>query len=129
MLDAVQGILVDALHDEAPYERLRTLVAEAGDALSDAERTQLDAVDADGFRMASLLVRKLRFERAIRGDTELTARFHADPEEFTRLFRAYCADVPPTHYFPRDEAAAFRRHAGLGDASGDPQSRPAPRAS
>ena len=106
MLAAVSRILVEAMHSETPVARLREL-AEAADDLTDDERHRLLGADPDGVRMASLLVRKLRFERVIRGSDRAMLDYERDPEGFTTLFRAYCEAVPSQHPFPADEARSF----------------------
>lgn len=108
MLSEVQRIVAAALHDDAPLARLRALVLESGGAaLAPDERAWLLSVDEDGFRTASLLVRKLRFERALRGDRSLAARFDADPAAFAGVWARYERDVPPSAEWPAEEAAAF----------------------
>jgi hypothetical protein len=109
VLTDVQRILVDAVHSDDPVARVRTLVdaAPAG-ALSEDERAWLLAVDADGLRVASLVVRKLRFERAVRGDRALGAEFEAAPERVVAAWRRYERAVPPSAEDASDEAAAFR---------------------
>ena len=108
MLSELERVLVAALHDEHPVERLRELVAASGRLTSD-ERDRLLAADADGLRVTSLILRKLRLERVIGGDAELAAACDADPVAFADAFRRYAAAVPPTAEFPADEARAFRR--------------------
>jgi hypothetical protein len=107
VLSVVQRIVVRALHDPTPFERLRALVEEAGDELDADERARLLALDGDGLRIAGLLVRKLRFERALAGDPELRARCDRDVAAFVEDFRAYVQEVAPTFAFPAEEAAAF----------------------
>jgi hypothetical protein len=107
VLSDLQRLLVTAIHDERPAERLLELV-ETTPSLTDDERRRLLAVDADGLRVTSLIVRKLRFERVLSGDAELAARCDADPAAFAAAFRRYAAAVPPTHAFPADEARTFR---------------------
>ena len=43
---------------------------------------------------AALLATRLRFERALRGSGQVEKWFEEDPEDFTRVFRAYHAAVP-----------------------------------
>jgi hypothetical protein len=112
VLSEVQRLLVLALHDARPAERLRQLVADAGDGLTPDERARLLAADADGLRVTSLIVRKLRFERILRGDAALRAACDRDRAAFAAEFARYCAAVPPTSAFPAEEARAFRRFAG-----------------
>lgn len=112
MLIEFERIVVAALHDERPAERLAALVAAAGDRLDADERARLAAIDPDGFRVASIVVRKLRLERVLAGDAELRALCEADPAAFTETFRRYEAAVPPTFDFPAEEARAFRAFVG-----------------
>ncbi len=114
MLIEFERILVLALHDERPAERLAELVAAAGARLDADERARLSAIGADGLRVASLVVRKLRLERLLAGDADLRARCEADPAAFTESFRRYAASVPPTFDFPAEEARAFRAFVGAG---------------
>jgi hypothetical protein len=65
-------------------------------------------VDEDGFRMAALLVSKLRFERLMQGDRDAAAWFERDPAAFAAAFRRYHAAVRPTAYFPWEESALWR---------------------
>jgi len=114
VLSALERVLVLALHDERPVERLRALVDAAGAALDDDDRRRLAAIDPDGLRVASLVVRKLRFERVLRGDAELRAEAERGPDAFAAAFRRYAASVPPTAEFPSEEARMFRRFRGEG---------------
>ena len=66
------------------------------------------AVEPEGFRLASLLVRKLRFERIMTADAVAREKFEQDPESFTRLFSEYHRSEPPKHAFPAEEARAFQ---------------------
>jgi hypothetical protein len=86
MLRELQGRLLAALLDGAPFE----------------------GVDADGLELSRLIVKKLRFELIVRGDTEMEAWFDRDPEGFTTAFKAYDVLVPPRSWFPREEAEKFR---------------------
>jgi hypothetical protein len=63
----------------------------------------------EGVRVAALLVAKLRFERLLRGSESVAARFEADPAGFAAEFRRYHRSVPPTAFWPSDEAALFAR--------------------
>ena len=108
MLSEVERILVTALHDERPAERLAALVAESGSRLDAEDRARLRAIDLDGLRVASIVVRKLRLERVLGGDADLRAMSDADPAAFAATFRRYAAAVPPTSNFPSEEARAFR---------------------
>jgi len=69
----------------------------------------LGTVDVEGLRLTALLIRKLRFERIVRGDPNLAARFEADPSGFTAILKEYLAAESPSCVFPEDEAERFRR--------------------
>ena len=75
-------------------------------------RSVLETIDPDGLRLTALLIRKLRFERIVRGDPDLAAWFEDDPPGFTRVFRDYLASQPPDRVFPEEEAERFRRFLG-----------------
>ncbi len=88
-------------------------------SLEDIQKSILDAllqggvppegvVNREGFTLASRLVWKLRFERLLRGSVDCARSFERDPKEFTALFRRYHRRVPPTAYYPADEARLFR---------------------
>ena len=65
------------------------------------------AIDDDGFRIAALLVARLRFERLVQGSTLASQWFDDDPASFAASFRRYHAEVTPTAQFPAGEAALF----------------------
>lgn len=108
MLQAVQQVLIEALLSDDPAARLR-LGLQSADGLSDQERSWLERIDIDGLILSSLLVKKLRFERMTRADPALGELFEQQPAEFMRQFRAYVSAVPPTVYFPGQEALLFRQ--------------------
>jgi hypothetical protein len=84
------------------------LATEREQAPSGSEvRGWLDAIDEDGFRLAALLVARLRFERLTRGSPEADAWFEEAPAAFAEAFRAYHAAVAPGAYFPGHEARLF----------------------
>jgi hypothetical protein len=124
VLTVLQRIVVLALHDAAPPDRLRALVEASGDGLDADERACLLALDGDGLRMAGRIIRKLRFERALAGDRELRARCDRDAGALAEDFRAYAREVAPTFTFPAEEAAAFRTFLAARDRAG--ASRPDP---
>ena len=70
-------------------------------------RDTVAAIDAAGFRIAVLLVMKLRFERLIHGSAIATEWFARDPLGFTRTFERYHRDVPPTAFEAWSEAEIF----------------------
>lgn len=108
MLQAVQQLLIEALLSDDPAAQLRAGLQSA-DGLSAQERSWLEHIDADGLVLSSLLVKKLRFERLTRADREMGELFEQQPAEFMRLFRAYVSAVPPSVYFPGQEAYLFRQ--------------------
>ena len=105
MLTDLQRACLAALGASDPIGRLRR----ESSRLSPEDRERVERIDVDGFRLTALLVAKLRFERICRGDRSMEAWFHRDPQGFTRAYRAYASEVPPTAFFPQREAADFRR--------------------
>ena len=81
--------------------------AAEGRGLTHELRAALAEADADGVRLAALLVAKLRFERLIRGSDRAHAWFERDPAAFTDAFRRYHAEVAPLAFWPSEEAASF----------------------
>lgn len=67
----------------------------------------LDSAREDGFRIAALLVARLRFERLLHGSREAGDAFRADARAFSELFRRYHASVAPLATTPTEEAAQF----------------------
>ena len=67
----------------------------------------LAAIDKDGFRISALLVARLRFERLLHGHPTVPEWLDRDAADFTETFRRYHAAVPPTAFFPPDEARTF----------------------
>ncbi|MCY3003750.1 MAG: DUF692 family protein [Planctomycetota bacterium] len=63
----------------------------------------------DGFRIAALLIVRLRFERLLNGSARAADVWNSDPRSFTALFRRYHPSIPATGWSPRDEAALFER--------------------
>lgn len=102
-----EQLLAAALLADDPVAAL----ARAADdpALPTELRDALRAADPDGVRITALFVARLRFERLLQGDEHAARWFDADPAAFTAAFRRYHAAVPPTAFFPQDEAALFRR--------------------
>lgn len=88
------------------WER-RLAAAMRADDPAAAVRALYPAADADGVRLAALLVARLRFERLLRGAPAAEAWFERDPAGFARVFARYHAEVPPRAFFPADEAARF----------------------
>ena len=69
--------------------------------------TGLAAIDEDGFRISALLVARLRFERLLNGHPAVPDWLDRDAAGFAETFRRYHAAVPPTAFFPPDEARTF----------------------
>jgi hypothetical protein len=108
-LDQTQHLLMEALLADDPPATLQRLLA-AGDVPAEV-RAALGRVDEDGLRLASLLIRKLRFERLTRALPELGTSFIADPASFAAHFADYTAAVPPEGYFPDEEGRLYQRWA------------------
>lgn len=72
------------------------------------EGTPFEGIDPDGLELTRLIVKKLRFELIVRGDSKMEAWFDLEPASFTEAFRAYDREVPPRSWFPREEAEKFR---------------------
>lgn len=69
--------------------------------------------DADGVRVAALLVAKLRFERLLNGSADVAEEFDDDAEGFAAKFKRYHRAVAPTAWSPVDEAALWRGNRGV----------------
>jgi hypothetical protein len=101
-----EALLAKIVCDPDPIQaRAKLLQLEA---LSREQRELLASIDEDGLRMTSLLVTKLRFERLLRGSAEAEQWFEEDPRDFARAFKQYHKEVPPTAFFPPEEAKLFR---------------------
>jgi hypothetical protein len=109
---AFESLLAAALLADDPVAALARAAADP--ALPPALRDALRAADPDGVRISALFVARLRFERLLQGDAEAAGWFDADPEAFAAAFRRYHTAVPPTAFFPQDEAALFRRWRAAG---------------
>jgi len=107
MTPAFEQRLAQILLADDPVAALAAAVDDPN--LAPELRAALRAADPDGLRLSALFIARLRFERLLQGDTDAAARFEADPESFTAEFRRYHAAVPPTAFFPQQEAALFRR--------------------
>jgi hypothetical protein len=94
-----------ALRDRDPPEAMGEGFRRDARAL----REFLVHVDPDGLALTSVLVRKLRWERLLRGAPELAQAFEKDPQGFVERWRRYEAEVPPTAYFPIEEAELWWR--------------------
>jgi hypothetical protein len=103
VLAQLQKVLVDCCLADDPAATFAQLRQEHPEL-----EPWLAHVDPDGLQLTSLLVKKLRFERILRGDPSLGLRFQKDPQAFTVAFRNYLNAVPATCVFPAEEARAFR---------------------
>lgn len=65
--------------------------------------------DADGLRVAALLVAKLRFQRLTNGSRRALEWFERDPRAFTAAFQRYHHAVVPDALDPWREAELFER--------------------
>jgi hypothetical protein len=90
-----------------PVRALRALARDP--ALPAETRRRLRAADPDGVRLSALLVARLRFERLLRGSSAAERWYDEDASAFTDAFRRYHHAVPPTAFFPKDEAALWER--------------------
>jgi hypothetical protein len=104
------------------FERLLAEAMTAADPLAALEAAARDpelpedlrqafaaaASQPDGVRISALLVANLRFQRLLRGSPEADEWFERDPAGFTAAFRRYHAQVPPSAFFPPQEAELFR---------------------
>lgn len=107
MLRDIERILIQVFFADDPEAELRNALArETG--LAPDDRGALSGIEGDGLRIASLLVKKLRFQRLTAGDGDLARLFEERPDKFLRLRRAYTAAVALEAYFPSDEALPFR---------------------
>lgn len=101
-LVALERLLATRLID-GDLDALQREAAELPDAL----RSAVACIDARGFRIASLLCAKLRFERLSHGSPRAIRWFRDDERGFTAAFRRYHREVPPTAHDPRGEARSF----------------------
>ncbi len=112
MLEALNEVLARALHAADPAAELVLAVARAGDRLTAEERSWLLAADRDGLAVTSIIVKRLRFERALRGDPSLEAELERDPAAFAERWKRFAAAVPPLARSDAEEARAFRAFGG-----------------
>lgn len=103
----LERFLLEALRAQDPVEALAGALRGEGPPLSRELRSALAHVDPDGFRIAALLVTKLRFERLLRGSSEAERLFDEDPGGFARLFKRYAHEVSPSAVLPSEEATLF----------------------
>ena len=103
-----------ACADLAALQRATAAALRAPDAAAAMARVCADAglpltPDADGVRLAAMIIGRLRYERIVQGSAGAEAWFDADPAGFVREFRRYHAEVPAVGLFPRGEARLFRQ--------------------
>ena len=111
-LRTLQATLASLLRSADPGAALAAVLAR-----SDAD-PRLAAIDADGLRLAALLVAKLRFQRLLNASSAAAAWFERDGREFTAAFKAYHTTVPATALDPWGEADAFARWCAEGSEPG-----------
>lgn len=97
----LQVVLAEALLAADPVVFVQTLARQP-----DADPA-LRAIDADGLRMAALLVAKLRFQRLMNASRTAREWFQRDAAAFTVAFRRYHVEVPPTSLDPWGERDRF----------------------
>ncbi len=100
-LERHQARLADLLLAPDPAAALAAASAAAGAG------PELAAIDADGLRLAALLVVKLRFQRLMNASAVAAEWFERDGAGFTAAFRRFHHEVPPTALDPWREAADF----------------------
>jgi hypothetical protein len=101
-----EAMLARIVCDPDPVQARAKILQDA--ALPTEQKDLLASIDEDGLRMTSLLVTKLRFERLIRGSAAAEQWFEEDPRDFARAFKQYHKEVPPTAFFPPEEAKLFQ---------------------
>ncbi len=102
-----------ALRAVHPEQALRKFAENT--ELSPELRGRIASIDGDGFRLAALLVARLRFERLVQGSNAASRWFDQEPRTFTAAFRRYHASTPAAAHFPADEAALFYAWLGTDD--------------
>ncbi|MBL8768995.1 MAG: hypothetical protein JNL94_16605 [Planctomycetes bacterium] len=103
--ESFDGFVARALRAPDP---VACLCERRADPTLDAdERTRLRAIDEDGFRIAALIVAKLRFERLLQGSASAARGFALDVRTFADVFRDYHQQVPMTSPMPWDEGRRF----------------------
>ncbi len=100
-LSQLQDHVVKLIFDSKSFSSLEdgSLPPEARDALS--------YVEPDGYRMTSLIVRKLRFERLCLVDEGFRNAFDANPQALVENFECFAKSVRPQAVFPQDDALAY----------------------
>lgn len=103
--ESFAAFIARALRSPDPVARLRERLADPN--LDVEERARLRAVDEDGFRVAALIVAKLRFERLMQGSARVAHGFALDAQAFADAFREYHEQVPMTSPMPWEEGKSF----------------------
>jgi hypothetical protein len=101
----LERVLARAMRSRDPAAALQR--AARGRHLPRSIRRALERADANGARMAALLVARLRFERLLRGSPDADAHFRRDPAAFTARFARYHRLVRPTGFSAAAEGALF----------------------
>jgi len=104
-LVALEVGLATALRAGDPEAALARLAADT--SFGAQLQARVASIEVDGFRLAALLVARLRFERLVQGAERASRWFDDDPAGFAAAFRRYHAEVPATAHFPADEALLF----------------------
>ncbi|MEZ6195323.1 MAG: DUF692 family protein [Planctomycetota bacterium] len=112
-LSALQRAVAERIADSDAFDDL--LRAE----LPEAAREALSHLDAEGYRLTSLIVRKLRFERMCLVDTAFAERFETEPEATIEDWEAFVREVPHRAVFPHEDAQAYHRWRAARAPSGD----------
>ena len=97
----MQAMLADLLLAPDPEQALREHRSRAGAPV------ELGAIDADGLRLAALLVAKLRFQLLMNASSEANDWFARDGAGFTAAWKRYHHGVPPVALDPWREHDAF----------------------
>lgn len=97
----LQVVLAEALLADDPVAFVRAL------ALRPEADPALLAIDADGLRIAALLVAKLRFQRLMNASRTAAEWFERDAAGFTVAFKRYHQEVPPAALDPWGERDQF----------------------
>ncbi|MCA9321827.1 MAG: DUF692 family protein [Planctomycetes bacterium] len=102
-LSALQAAIVARIGDSNSFEDLcrADLPREAREALQHC--------DADGYRVTSLIVRKLRFERMCLADRSFEQAFDEQPEALIETYEDFARATPPTAWFPHEDARAYHQ--------------------
>lgn len=112
-LHEFERALAQTLRAADPVRALRDLLADEHHAAwrSEYGLEHLTSEDAQaGFKIAALLIAKLRFSRLMQGSRIAPTWFETDPPGFAEEFKRYHAEVPPTDFYPQGEGETFDRY-------------------